>query len=140
MLAFRAHFHIHTSQSCLIGGMGPVPVGHDDSLKAPLFFQDIVQKITVFRAIITAKLVVSGHYGQSAAILNGRFKSGQIDLAQGAFIHFHINPVTFIFLVIQGKMLQAGGYIVFLHPADIGNNHLTDQVGVFTHVFEISAA
>ncbi len=43
------------------------------------------------------------------------------------------------FVIVQGKVFDAGSHAVLLHAPDIRHHHLSGQIGVFAHVLEVAS-
>ena len=87
----RPHFNVHAVRHRQVGVMHSAPVGHDQALESPFAFEDLVEQIIVFAAMLAAKLVVGAHDGQHARFLHRRAKCRQVKLAQSALVHLHID-------------------------------------------------
>src|SRR6202035_2119033 len=73
------------------------------------------------------------------SLLYCRFKRGQIDLAEGAFIDNGIDVCTVCFLIVADKMLGARPYALLLDLLDDFRYQFATQKRIFTcRVFEIS--
>src|SRR6202035_4946634 len=73
------------------------------------------------------------------SLLYCRFKRGQIDLAEGAFIDNGIDVCTVCFLIVADKMLGARPYALLLDLLDDFRYQFATQKRIFTcRIFEIS--
>ena len=94
----------------------------------------------VVTAVFPAELVVGAHDSQASSLLHGRLKAGEIQLVEGTLVHFHIHVKSARFLVIDGKMLDTGGHVVFLNPLNLRHTHPGNQIGVLGHILKIPPA
>ena len=136
----RAHFDVHAVERGQIGVMHAAPVGHDEAFESPFILENFIEQIVVFTTVLAAEQVVGAHEGQHARLLHHRAKRRQVNLAQGALIHFHIDRIPLIFLAVRGKMFGAGGDALRLLALDVMDGHARGQERVLAQVFEIPAA
>ena len=51
----------------------------------------------------------------------------------------YVGRVAVYFLIVEGEMLHASRYTIFLYFLDIGHYHTAREERVFAHVFEVTA-
>ncbi len=71
---------------------------------------------------------------------DSRFKSGQVNLKKGSPVNQRIDHHAMRFLIIGGKMFQAGAGAGALHAFDEMDCHLAGLIRVFGIIFKIAAA
>ena len=116
------------------------PVGNDKAFEAPLFFQDIIQKVRILGSVYPIDLVVSTHDRPGLRFLDGNFECGQVDLVERLFVYVRTHGHSLELLVIDRKMFQGSSDALVLHTIDIGGGQLTREDGVFGKVLEIAPA
>ncbi len=114
------------------------PIRDDQALEAPLVFENIGQQVVMFRAVHAVEFIVGTHHHPGFSLFNGFFKSGQVDFAQGAFIHFGADAEALEFLVVGGKVLDCGAHASALSAFDQASSHFPGQVGIFGVILEIA--
>ena len=88
----------------ILAGQGGFPgithakdeIGHNKSLKPPVFFQDPGQQSVVLPAPLAVDTVISAHDG-CHALIHGLFEVSQVDLVQRPRAHADIDAETGIF-------------------------------------------
>ena len=135
----RTHFQIQTSSGRSQSGMSAVPVTDKNPVKTQLLAHKTVQQIRIFGTPKSPKLIIGCHNGISASLLHSGFKGRQVNFMQCPVAHFYIHCSPVGFLIVGNIMLDTGCHIATLQALNIGCCHLCHQIGVFAHVFEVSA-
>ena len=92
------------------------PVRDDQALEAPFIFEDIGQQVVMLGSKCAVDLVIRAHHRPGFGLLDGFFKGGQVDFAQGALIHFGADAEALEFLVVGGIMLERGAHALLCMP------------------------
>ena len=81
------------------------PIGDHQAVESPLLTQERGEETLVLTGIHAVDLVVGAHQRPRTGLLDGHFEGRQVDLTQGALIHFgtHAEPIGF--LVVHGEVL-----------------------------------
>ena len=120
--------------------VGARPVGYDNAVKAPFAAEYVAEKMFILICKRAVYHIIGRHYSVGMSLLYGNFETGEINLAQGSFIHYRIGDHTALFLAVCRKVLYAGRRAVFLNAAHICRSHFAREVRVFRKIFEVSAA
>ena len=132
------HLNIQAAFCCLFCLVDSSPVGYDHAVIAPFFAKNLIQKFLVFAAMFSFVKVISSHHG--IRFFCRFFECREVDFSRRTVADFDIYPETFCLLIIDCKVLHTGCNICGLDTLDHRHCHLTAQVRIFTHIFEISAA
>ena len=116
------------------------PVGHHRALIAPLITENRLHEVLALRGIDTVDIVIRGHHRPRLTFLDSNLEALQVDLAEGALRHIGIVAHAIGLLIVGSKMFDTGTDIVLLNTLDIGSSRLTGHNGIFTIVFEVTAA
>ena len=116
------------------------PVGHHRALITPLVTKNRLHEVLALRGIDPVDIVIRGHHRPRLTFLDGNLEALQVDLAEGALRHIGIVAHAIGLLIVGSKMLDTGTDIVLLNTLDIGSSRLTGHNGIFTIVFEVTAA
>ena len=73
--------------------------------------------------ILSPYAVVGTHYAPRTALLHGSFECRQVDLVERTVAQTDVHHMPTILLIVQSKMLDAGGNAVLLHASDVRHNH-----------------
>ena len=73
-------------------------------------------------------------------LADSRLEGREVDLAQGALVHFRADAEALELLLVGEVMLDAGADALTLQPGDVGDGHARGQVGVFGEALEVAAA
>ena len=130
--------HIQAIMNSFFRVVGTSPVGNNHSVKSPFTFQDIIQQILVMTTVLTFIQVVRSHDGPSLPLPDSSLESRQINFIQSTVIHNNIGGMAVHFLIIQRIVFYASGNAILLYTLYIRNYHLSGQIRVFTHIFEIT--
>ena len=77
----------------------------------------------VMAGILSPYTVVRTHYAPRLSLLHGSLESRQINLVERAVGECNIHYMPTILLIVQSKMLDAGGNAVLLHASNVRHNH-----------------
>ena len=135
----RSHLNVKSTCCRLPRVVYAAPVADNNSVKAPLSFQNTVEQRVVLTAVYTEPLVVRGHHRPYSTALNRLFKGRKIDFIHGALAHIDVHFKAVGFLVVQKEVFQTAGHTVLLGAADIRNHHLSGQIRVFSHIFKAAS-
>ncbi len=133
------HFERHARVDGGSGGVGRAPVGYDEALEAELLLKNVAEKWGAFSQVRAVHQLISGHDVPHAAFLHSGLEGGEIDFVEGALADGFVDAMALELLVVGGEVLEAGDHAFALHAADVGDAHLSGEVGVFAVAFEIAA-
>ena len=140
-LILVARFHQVVAGPCGLDRTGLVaPVGHDDTLVAPLVAEDTGEQVVLLLGVLAVELVVGGHDGPGIGLLDGDFEVLEVDLAEGTLADAGIVLVAVGLLVVDGVVLDGDTHVVALYTIDIGSSHLTGEDRILGEVLEVTAA
>ena len=139
-VAGAGHFQVQTALQRLHPVMDGAPVGHHQTLEAPLAFEDVHQQFVVFGAIGAVELVVRAHHRPRPRLFHCRLEGRQVKLAQRALVDPGVDTEAFALLVVGGEVLQGGADALALHAVDVAGCQLAGQIGVFGKILKIAPA
>ena len=137
---------LHQVVACLYLGDGGQsfantnPVGHHDTLKAPVLAQNLGQQVAVPHRVLAVNLVVRRHHSPGVTLAYGNLETTQIQLAGSTLTHALIYCRTVGLLRVDGKVLGTHTGTLTLHTLNISCCNLTCQQRVFRVVLKVSAA
>ena len=120
--------------------MSAAPVGNHSPVEAPFLLEYPVQNPVVMAEVLALKQVVCTHDRPCSAFLNCHLEGRKIYFIQGPVIHDCIVCVSVCFLIVQREMLHAHRDSVLLYLLNIRHGHLSGQIRVLAHIFEVAAA
>ena len=136
----RAELHIESVEDGLLGVVTAAPVAHDDTVEAPVAFQDAVQRDFIMAVVLVVVEVVGTHDAPRLAFGDSSAEGRQVDLVKSAVANHHVYLMAILFVVVQTIVLHTRSHALRLQALHVGHYHPTGQPGVFTHVLEVAAA
>ena len=94
----------------------------------------------VLRGVRPVDLVVGAHHRPRLRVLHHVLERGQVDLAQGAFVHLGADPQPVGLLVVRGEVLQRGADTPALHAVDHRGREHAGQPRILGEVLEVAPA
>ena len=134
------HFQIQSRRHAGHPVAHRAPVGHHVALESPFLPQHVRQQPGVLRGKGAVDPVVGAHHGPGLSLLHGHFKGREVNLADGSLVALRRAAHPPVFLVVQGKVLDARAHVFALDALDQRRGHHARQVRVFREVFEVPAA
>ena len=134
-----AELHVQAVGDGLVGVVDAAPVADHHSVEAPFTLEDVVQQVLVVAVPLALVEVVGAHYGPGAAFLDGGLEGREVDLVQSPVVDAHVCGEAVGLLIVEGIMLDAGGYVVALDPLHVRYDHLRREVRVLAHILEVAA-
>ena len=134
------HFQIRTGLDCRHVIIRSAPVGDHKSVVIPVTAKDFLKQMHTLVGILAVDLVVGSHDRAWFRLINCHFKSGQIDLAQGALINDRVHRHAALLLGVDRKVLDTGIYSLALDALHVGSGHPARQIRVFREILEVSSA
>ena len=131
-------FHIQAVGDGLVVVAGAAPVADHHAVKAPLALQYVEQQALVVAVEFAVVEVVGAHYRPGSAVLDGRTECRQVYFVEGAVVHHGVRGGAARLLVVDGKVLDAGGNSVLLHALHVRGHHCAGEERVLAHIFEIA--
>ena len=116
--------------------MDAVPVGHDETVEAPLVAQDLGEEPSVLCGVFTGDLVVRAHDAPGARLLDGALERPQVQLAQRAFVDVDVDGHPLDLGVVGDEVLDGDGNVVRLDPTNPGAPERAGELGVFAVALE----
>ena len=80
--------------------MTAAPVAHDDSVEAPVAFQDTVQCDIIMAVVLVVVEVVGTHDAPRLALGDSGTEGRQIDFAESAVANHHIHLMAVLLVVV----------------------------------------
>ena len=100
------HHQVVAGGRGLHGALLAAPVGHHDTVEAPLVAQDPGQQVIALLGIFSVELVVRRHHRPGFGLLDCYFEALEVDLAQGAGVHAGVVLMTVGLLVVHCEVLD----------------------------------
>ncbi len=136
----RRTWHLEIQSGLESGGaVRPEPVGHHDSLEAPLLLQHADEQVPILTARFPAEPVVGGHNHAHTRLPDRRFEGRQVDLAQRALVHLDVDRHPLELLVVADEVLDGATDPPALHALHIGHRHGRAQNWVLGEALEAAA-
>ena len=108
---------------------GP-PVGGHHAVISPLVTQNTRQQIMTFRSALPVDGIIGAHDRPGVCFLHDHLKASEVDLPQGSQRDTRIAVLPVRFLVVAGKMLDAGRYAHRLNAPDLRTGDLARQIRI----------
>ena len=93
-----------------------------------------------FRSINSIDLVIGTHHRQGTGILNGYFKTLEINFPERSFTYYRVNIVPVCFLVIYSEMFDRSAYTIGLNTFDHSCCHTSGNQRIFGVIFKVPAS
>ena len=135
-----SELHVESVEDGLFGVVTAAPVAHDDSVEAPVAFQDTVQRDIIMAVVLVVVEVVGTHDAPRLALGDGGTEGRQIDFVESAVANHHIHLMAILLVVVQRIVLHAGRHALRLQSLHVGHHHARGQPRVLAHVLEVAAA
>ena len=137
----------HTGSHQVVAGMNLLgrialsgPVGHDDAAEAPLVTQDGGEQFAVGLGPNAVQTVVRRHDSPRVRLLDGDFKTLEIDFAKGTLVDDFVHFGAVVLLAVAGKVLDACAYTLALYAANVSGCSLACHNRILAVVFEVASA
>ena len=88
------------------------PVAEHEALEPEVVSQDVGQQVLVLRGLDAVHLVVRGHHGRDAAVLDDHPEVTAVDLAQRLLVQLRIVGVAVDLDVVRHEVLGVGGDVL----------------------------
>ena len=141
-----AHQAEHHVAACAEGKVDVHPagvahggVGDHHAVEAPLVAEHIGEQCLGSACPSVAKAAVTAHDSGGAALLDGKLKGLEVDLADGLLVCPHRDGQTVGLLIVQGKVLDIGVHALTVHALHHGSAHLAGQQAVLAVILEVTA-
>ena len=115
------------------------PIRNHQPLEAPFILEDLGQEDMMLGSEGAVHLVIGAHHRPGLRLLDGLLEGGQVDFAQGAFVHLGADAEALKFLVVGGVMLERGAHAFRLHALDEVDRQLSGQVRILGEIFKVAA-
>ena len=103
--------------------MGTAPVTDDDTIVAPILFQNLVQENIIVTIVLVLIEIIGAHDAPRSTLLYCCLESRQVDFVQGTVAHLYIHVKTELLVVVQRVVLHTSSNTLRLHTLNIGNYH-----------------
>ena len=107
------------------------PVGHHNTLIAPVVAQDAGQQVAVAHRVLAVHLVIRRHDGPRVALADGNLEAAQIEFAGCTLAQTLVDGGAVSLLRVDGKVLGRDASTLVLNAVDVGGSNLTRQQRVF---------
>ena len=114
------------------------PVGHHDTLIAPILTQNFRQQVVITHRELTIYLIITGHNGPRITLANSNLKATQIQFAGCTLTDSLIDSRTIRLLRIDSKVLGTHTSTLTLHALDIGGGNLSCYQRILTVVLKVT--
>jgi len=138
--AASGHFDIKASKGWADCVVCCAPIRHDRSLEAPVSLYDLILEVSICGAVGSLESVICRHYGKHFPFRNSGLEGGKIDFLQRPLADLRVDRSPFDFLAVGGKVLDARGDTLALHPLYIGNCQAACEKRILAHVLESPSA
>ena len=118
----------------------PAPVGDHKSVIVPVAAQDFLKQVHALVGVLAVDLIIGSHDCSGFRLVDRHFKSGQINLAQGALIYDRVHCHAALLLGVDRKVLNAGINALALDSLHIGSGHPARQIRIFRKILKVSPA
>ena len=115
------------------------PVGHHNTLIAPIFTQNLGQQVVITHRELTVHLIITSHNGPRIALTDSYLKTSQIKLASCSLTDSLVNSSTVCLLRIDCKVLGTDTSPLTLHTFNISSSYLSCHQWVFAVILEVTA-
>ncbi len=115
------------------------PVGHHDTLIAPILTQNLRQQVVITHRELTIYLIITGHNGPRVTLADRNLKTTQIQFAGCTLTDSLIDSCTICLLRIDGKVLGTHTSTLALYALDIGGGNLSCHQRILAVVLEVTA-
>ena len=122
--AYHGGHMLGAAGTATVVALGP-PVTHHKASVAPLITKNRRDKVIIARRPVAVQRVVGRHDRTGMPLLDGDFKTAQVDFPQSAFRHDRLHKVAAMLLVVGGKVLDGSGHAPAVQPAQLGAGHLS---------------
>ena len=116
------------------------PVGHHQAVEAPVVAQDARQQRRALRRVGAVQLVVGRHDRPRLRLAHEDLEAAQVDLAQRALRHLHVDDVAVPLVVVGDEVLRRRPDALRLHALDHGGGHPARHQRILGVVLEVAAA
>ena len=134
------HFEVKTCLESLHSVTYGAPVGHHNTVKAPLVAQHIGKQPFVLRAKDAVDLVVGTHQGGRLCPFDDILKRLQIQPAHGVFRSDRVAEKAVILAVVHRKMLHAYTDALTLHTLGLRRRHHTGEQRILAEILKVPSA
>ena len=134
------HFEVKTCLESLHSVTYGAPVGHHNTVKAPLVAQHIGKQPFVLRAKDAVDLVVGTHQGGRLCPFDDILKRLQIQPAHGVFRSDRVAEKAVILAVVHRKMLHANTDALTLHTLGLRRRHHTGEQRILAEILKVPSA
>ncbi len=138
VIGFR-HLEVQTGVGRLGCAMRGAPVGDDETLKAKVFLQSLVEEIVVLAGVIAVHQVIGAHHSARIGPLEGNLEAEQIAFAHGPLAHLHIDERASAFLIVHGVVFEVADDVLLLERLHLGARHRAGQDRIFAVILEVAA-
>ena len=135
----RTKFQVEAVGDGLFGVVASTPVADNNTIESPVTFQNAIEGDFVVAVVLVVVEVIGTHDAPCTSFSDGSLEGGQIDFMECAVTDDNVDLMTVFLIVVQRIMLHTGRHSLGLQALDIGNDHTGGQVGVFAHVFKVTA-
>ena len=115
------------------------PVGHHNTLVAPVFTQDFCQEVVVTHRKLAIDLVIRSHDGPRVTLAHGNLEAAQIEFAGSTLADTLIDAGTVGLLRVDGKVLGRHARTLALYAIDVGSGYLSCQQRILRVIFKVTA-
>ena len=119
--------------------VGASPVADHHPLESPFGTQDLGKQMVVLVGVDPVDQVVGAHQRAWVSLAHRDFESGQINLPQGALVHYGVRGHSPQFLTVDREMLRCRGHPGRLDAPDVGRSEFAGQIGVFGEILKVPA-
>ena len=117
------------------------PVGHDQSVEAPLPAQDHLEQLGRLGGVDAVDEVVGSHDGGGAGLAHADLEGAQVEVAQGSGADPTVGVEAIGLLVVAGQMFDGHAPSrMGLDPAGDGGGEASGQQRVLGEVLEVASA
>ena len=134
--AAAGHLQVHARNDPRPTVVGRTPVGHDETLEAPLVTKDRGEQLDVIRGVGPVDPVVGAHHRPRLGLGDGDLERAQVQLAQRPLVDHGVDHQSMALLVVDRVVLQAGTDALGLDAPDPTSGQATAQQRVLRQVLE----
>ena len=123
------------NSTCLVA-----PVGHNDTVEAPLIAQYAGQKTVRLLSILTIELVVRRHNSPRLSLTNCNLEALEVELAKSTNVNTAVVLHTVGLLVVYSVVLNTNTYTIALDTLNVSSSNLTGEQRILREVLKVTTA
>ncbi len=133
------HLEIESSRRGVDRRVRAEPVGHDQTVEAPLLSEDGGEQRAVLATPLAIDLVVGRHHGPHAHLSDRRLERSQVELSERPLGHLRADRHPLELRVVGHEVLDGGTDALALYALDVGHSQPGREERILAVALEVSA-